>query len=352
MLFSTTPQSPPEYGDKITEILERYDQPSQVRISSPYVTTGGLNNLLLNNSGDDWAEMSKSKWIVGINQGVTSADALRVISTHSDAELRVFLPREKLTESALRKDPYLHAKVLAIKSESNSDQQSLIVTSANITSSAMGNTPRNYELGIHQSYPDSLTVNELDQFHRWWNEVWSQSIKIDEEWIGNYEEIRGEISREIIETPEDSNEYTVEDASDAKYMWTDTGGMQGEERYLLEIKEELAEFFDEKCDSVGNIMIEHRSQKYNRRIKYDEGHYTPQWRVYLPTDFAIHDKSYYRYKTAFFEKKRDENGNRFYRLEISEMDGQEVDVWEKKADESGVQSETAAGAKSRRYGYW
>lgn len=352
MLFPTTPQSSPEYGDKIHDIIEKYDPPRQIRICSPFVTSDGIKNFLFNSQGDNWAEMYNSKWVVGINQGVTSPDALREISIFSDVELRVFLPREKLTERALRKDPYLHAKVMTLESESNSDQQSLIVTSANITGSAMGGTPRNYELGIHQSHPDSLTMRELDQFHRWWNEVWSQSTEIDDEWIDNYKSIRSNISREVTETPEERVDYTGEDASNAKYMWTDTGSMQGQARYLLEIKEELAEFFDEKSESVGHISIAHNGREYDQLIKFSEGHYSPQWRVFLPTDFAAHDDSYYPYKTAFFEKMRDDNGNRSYRLKISDMDDSNVDAWIKKADESGVQSQTDAGENSRRYGYW
>lgn len=351
MLISTTPAHCPNYGEEIQETVNLYEQPVRVGVSSPYVTPDGLQRFSSDSSGNDWTEVCESQWVIGINQGITSPEVLRELHSNPNATVRVFLPREKITNEALRKDPHLHAKVTGIGSKSNQDQQSLIVSSANITGSAMGETPRNYELGIHQSYPDSLTQDDIQQFRAWWEKIWSQSVQVNENLIDSYEEVRNDISKEIVEDPKDSGEIKG-GVNEAKYMWTDTGAMQGEKRYLLEIKGELAEFFDEKCNTVGVMKIEHNGRMYDRKIKFDEGHYSPQWRVYLPTDFSAHDESYYRYKSAFFEKMRDENGNRYYRLEVREMDHSDVDTWMRKSGESGTQKETDAGQNSRRYGYW
>lgn len=351
MLISTTPAHSPNYGEEIRETVTLYDQPVRVGVSSPYVTPNGLQKFSSDSSGNNWTEICESQWVVGINQGITSPDVLRELHSNPNATVRVFLPRERITDEALRRDPYLHAKVTGIGSRSNQNQQSLIISSANITDSAMGEAPRNYELGIHQSYPDSLSKDDIQEFRAWWKKIWSQSVQVDEDLIGSYEEVRNEISKEVLEEQKE-NGGVRDDATEAKYMWTDTGAMQGEKRYLLEIKEELAEFFDEKCNGVEEIKIEHNGRMYDRKIKFDEGHYSPQWRVYLPTAFSGHDEGYYRYKSAFFEKKKDENGNRYYRLEVRGMDHSDVDMWMKKSAESGTQKETDAGRNSRRYGYW
>lgn len=347
MLFPTTPTHSPNYDEEIRALVNQYDSPVRVGVTSPYVTSDGLREF----TSGDWIEESESRWLVGLNQGITTPSVLRDLHSDSNTTLRVFLPRDELTDEALKREPRLHAKVAGVGSKSNHDQQSLIISSANITGSAMGVTPSNYELGVCQSYPDSLSKEAIEQFREWWEEVWSHGVDVDESLIDSYESIRNNISKEVTE---DSKNYggLEGEANEAKYMWTDTGSMQGEDRYLLEIKEEIADFFHEKCRGTGQLTIEHRGKKYDRKIKFDEGHYTPQWRVYLPTDFSAHDESYYRYKSAFFEKRRDEYGNRYYHLEIRETSHTDVDMWKKKSDEYGVQSETDAPVNSRRYGYW
>lgn len=328
-------------------MVSQYDSPVGVGVTSPYVTSDGFQEFI----STDWIEESESQWLIGLNQGITTPSVLRDLQSHSNATLRVFLPRNELTDESLKREPHLHAKVAGVGSKSSHDQQSLIISSANITGSAMGATPSNYELGVCQSYPDSLSAEAIEQFCDWWKEVWSHGVDVDENLIDSYENIRSDISKEVTEESQDYAELEG-NANEAKYMWTDTGSMQGQNRYLLEIKEELADFFYEKCRGTGRLTIEHRDEKYDRKIKFDEGHYTPQWRVYLPTDFSAHNEEYYRYKSAFFEKRRDEYGDRYYHLEIRDTSHTDVDMWEERSDEYGVQSETDAPVNSRRYGYW
>lgn len=347
MILPTGPNATPDYAKQIHEILDKMEDPPVGGLAFPYVTNDGLNNLCVY-GGSDWRNQCRSRWLVGLNQGITTPAALRELRDCSNTEIRVFLPRGQIDKHTLVRNPFLHAKIAAFISKANQQQREFIITSANATGSAMGTKPDNYEFGARLSFPESLDKQDLKQFRDWWEEVWDHGVKASSSIIDEYEDIRENVSRD---PPEAEPESTITESVDATFMWTETGAMQGEKRYLLEIKEELANFFNEKSSSESDIRIEFRDKKWKRKIKYDEGHYSPQWRVYLPMDFSAHNEQYYRYKVARFEKCYDKQG-RYYKLEVRESNHSDVEKWRGKSEQLGVKGRTSPGPNGREYGYW
>ena len=349
MIFPTGPGKPPDYAEQIHKLLAEMEEPRTGGLAFPYVTESGIKHFCIHN-GSDWRDRCNTQWLVGLNQGITTPAVLRELSNRSGAEVRVFLPRGKVDKQALARNPFLHAKIAAFISKTNQRQREFIITSANATGSAMGKTPDNYEFGVELSFPDSINKNEMNQFRDWWEEVWENGVKATNSIINEYETIREDLSQYPPEADLE-NYSSISEVADATFMWTETGAMQGQKRYLLEINEELANFFEEKSSSTSEIIIEFRGRRWRRKIKYDEGHYSPQWRVYLPTEFDAHNEQFYQYMIACFEKCYSRAG-RYYRLKIRESSHNDVDQWERKSEQLGVKDKTAPGANGRKYGYW
>lgn len=145
-------------------------------------------------------------------------------------------------------------------------------------------------------------------------------------------------------------------ASNADNMWIETGGTSSVNRYQIDLKEELAEFFDEKTDGEARVNLEFSDSDFpgqQLRKKDEEHHFTPQWRLYLPTDFPEYDDDYYPHTVVKFEKKQ-KGGERWYELEVADVDSNTHNQWRNEADSSGTRDSTEAvdPSESREYGYY
>jgi len=147
------------------------------------------------------------------------------------------------------------------------------------------------------------------------------------------------------------------DISDADTFWIETGAMQGEDRYILEISEQLANFFEEKSGSATTIAIRHQDTVWpSRDFKHHSSdHYTPQWRIFFPTAFSQCSQTYYPDKVARFEKDTADTqwySGRCYNLELRNPSHSDVDQWRQKAESRGVKDSTGQGSQGRKYGYY
>lgn len=143
----------------------------------------------------------------------------------------------------------------------------------------------------------------------------------------------------------------------ADVFWIETGAMQGEERYILEIAEHLANFFEEKQGIASQIAINHQGNVWSSQNfkRHESDHYTPQWRVFLPTAFSQHSQSYYPDKVARFEKEMVDTAwhtGRCYDLELRNPSHSDVDAWRQEAEAHGETGTTGQGDKGREYGYF
>ena len=147
------------------------------------------------------------------------------------------------------------------------------------------------------------------------------------------------------------------DIAKAEVFWIETGAMQGEKRYILEIAEHLADFFEEKQGSATTVPIRHQGVVWkNQDFKHHSSdHYTPQWRLFLPTAFSEFSQDYYRHKVAKFEKET-ANTQWFqgecYNLKLRKPSHVEVEDWKDKAEAKGEKGRTGQGNQGREYGYY
>lgn len=145
--------------------------------------------------------------------------------------------------------------------------------------------------------------------------------------------------------------------STADVFWIETGAMQGEKRYILEFSEELAEFFEEKKGKNTTIAIRHQGAVWSSQdFKFhDADHYTPQWRIFLPTAFSQFSQTYYPNKVARFEKDTADDKwytGRVYNLTLRGPSHADVDEWRQESDAQGVRENTGQGKDGREFGYY
>lgn len=142
--------------------------------------------------------------------------------------------------------------------------------------------------------------------------------------------------------------------SDAEVFWIETGAMQGEKRYILEFGENLADFFDEKAGTDTTIAIGYNGYTWpTQDFKFhDADHYTPQWRVFLPTAFGGFSPTHYPDKIARFKKKENDDVGRYYDLEVRKPTDTVVDEWRSKASSEGILDATGQGGSGREYGFY
>jgi HKD family nuclease len=218
MFFAGGPGRPIELGESVQEAVANTSTPCRVRIGFAYVTQGGIPSLCEDNSGSDWRDMASSEWLIGVDQGITEPGALRELSAHKDADVRVLIPSGNLSRDALYKRPRFHAKVALVESTSVNNAASLITTSANLTASALDNLPTNYEIGMMQSTSGGLTSDDIDEFSEWWESAWSRSTPITDDFLAEYEDIREDFLDNNPDIQKYESSTTVTQASEATHL--------------------------------------------------------------------------------------------------------------------------------------
>ncbi|WP_162562338.1 hypothetical protein [Salinigranum rubrum] len=145
--------------------------------------------------------------------------------------------------------------------------------------------------------------------------------------------------------------------ADATVFWIETGAMQGEKRYILEVAEHLAEFFDERGRKDGTIAIGHQGTVWpSQEFKpHDSDHYSPQWRIFLPRAFSQFSPTYYPNKVARFEKDTTDGQwytGPYYDLVLRNPSHTDVDRWRKNTESQGFRDFTGQGDTGREFGYY
>lgn len=344
MFFTGGPGKPIELGDQIHSAIDDVSSPGEVRIGFAYATKSGISSLCVDDSGTDWRNKTASKWMIGLDQGITEPAALRELANHSDTDLRVLIPGGKLNRDALYRRPRFHAKVAMIESGSSGESH-LVTTSANMTASALEDKPTNYEIGMTQSTSTGLTNSDIDAFDEWWESAWSRSQQVTDSLLGEYDRIRDDYFGDNPDIREFESSTSVNHASEAKHLWIETKKMTGGSGNQVEFNTELSPFI---ASEYGEITIIFNG------TTYDNCSVTPRVTdppfgqeitpVYLPTGFD------YTHSTIHLERLSDDpSGRPQYELTVADQSNDIVDEWRQKADRDGVRGQTGGG---RDYGYY
>lgn len=347
MFFAGGPGRPIPIYDYVEESLQDIDEPREVRAGFAYATEDGISDLCTAN-GDDWRDDVRSKWIIGLDQGITSVGALEDLNDRPDTEVRVIYPGDTLTRETLNRRPRFHAKILFLESDRTSGQEHLITTSANMTGSALGRLPTNYEVGLVKSRGSGLSDDEVETFEDWWELAWSESEPVTADLLDRYEEARSAYRDRNPDVSEYERAETVEYASDAEGLYAETLAMTAGSRNQLELPQDCTGFFSESGTLPANVDIQYGGRTYpdcslGTRVT-DPPFGVEICLLYLPTEFD------YQYSVVHLEKVESGSpGNPVFEMTIADTDDDIVDEWRERARRDGVVDETAGG---REYGYY
>lgn len=344
MLITGGPGRPIGLGEQIHEAIEDINSSKKVRAGFAYATEAGVSSLCENDSGRDWRDEVRSKWIIGIDQGITEPDALRALDNHRNAEVRVLVPGGDITRQSLYVRPRFHAKVVFIQSEATGAAH-LINSSANMTASALEDRPTNYEVGTIQSTGSGLTDADVQEFDEWWEHAWSRSQEVTGRLLTTYEDVRDDWFDSNPDIQEFESSESVNHASEAECLFIETRAMTGGSRNQIELSEELSPFIE---DRYGEITIEfdgvtHTGCSVSPRVTDPPFgmNITP---VYLPTGYD------YTYSYVHLEKLPFGAGEEpIYGLTVADPSDNIVDQWRERADTQGHRDQTGGG---REYGYY
>jgi HKD family nuclease len=352
VIIPSGPEIPEDYQRIIDTEVDDLDQNCSIRVVCPYVTSAGLSSLW-GEGGSSWQSGRTSEWIIGLNQGITEPEALRELLEFGD-ELnpRVFLPEESVSTHALHNDPQIHAKGYIL---TDSNDGAIISGSANITESAIGDDPSNYELG---SVSRELSKEDKENLSEWWGKMRSQTTELTTDLIEKYSDIieGGQFSSSTEPTGQVRQPTPIETS---RHLWIYTSDLSSGSRHQLDMKRGLAAFFsDEEDDYSISLVIDGEPYPGNEIVYRPDKHTVPQWRLHLPTTsdgFSPHEEDTRFWCNKYIQFEELVEGENRYRLHTESSENDRVEGWRAKAQEFGVNSKTGTvGGRGQRreYGFY
>jgi HKD family nuclease len=348
MIFAGGPGKSLSLGETVEDAVSSCSSPRLVRSGFAYITETGLETFLRGKSTDDWRELTESKWIVGLDQGITEPAALRELRSPDNAEARVYIPGGTLSKKALTSRPRFHAKTVSIESYQNPSQRHLLVSSSNLTRAALGGTPTNYELGLAKSVAEGLTPEEVKTFDKWWESIWEDTQPITDDLIEQYKGLRDEINEQNPALEKYESSELVEHASDGRCLWIETEEMTGGSRNQMEFSDELSGFFTRPSDDTDQVIIKFGGSVHDDRplnIRTTDPPYGVQiCKLGLPTGYNYRNKVVHLQKVLANPSEKPK-----YKLSVRNKSHTDVDEWKQLSRNNGVLGETGGG---REFGYY
>lgn len=317
--------------------------PRRLRAGFAFATHGGVTALFDGVSNEpQWLAIEK-KFLIGISQCITEPNALRMLANLQNSEVRMYIPGGRLQRSALFSPPVFHPKLVCLETASRPRRIFLLSSSANLTASAIGAMPRNYEFGVSVS-TDSSDLTFDKRFSPWWRSVWNEAKPVTKARLERYASIRHEAIQKnpdflhIVDPP-----ATV---SDAKQLWIEVGKGSGIQRHQVEFNETLASFFGPVLRGKVILTLHSKGQIWNDRpLTHKKTTYKVDiWRLGMPTlkkgGVPIKDRVIRFSKT---------DSPREFSIEVQDLGSASVRKWERTANLHGHIGQTR-GTHARRYG--
>lgn len=321
---------------------------SLVKAGYAYATWGGVDRFTsLFKSSVNWQEIPK-QFLIGIHHGITEPSALELLRALNRSELRIFVPGGRLTADALISTPLFHPKVTAITDARSKRVKFLQAGSANLTSSAAGKRPKNYEIAIALQNERGSGPIPSGEFLSWWSEIWSQSRIADKALIARYAALRldllrrSPILRHSVGPP--SN------IGSAQYFFAEVGAGSGPPgfRHQVEFPESLTVFFGKPRRYRRSLTLRSRGASWvDRPLSYKETTFGVEiWRLGMPTQNAGGDPIAHR---AIRFGRTDDRDT--FDFEVVDVGSAEFDEWTRSANAIGHLG-TTHGHAGRQYGFY
>ena len=313
-----------------------------------YATFGGVNELLSHaETNESWIPLSK-RFIIGIHQGITEPSALELLRELPRAKVRIFIPGGRLTPKALVAQPLFHPKVIAITNERTDKLTFLQAGSANLTSSALSDVPRNYEFSISVAAARSTLPDWTKEFGDWWSHIWNQSRVVDRRLIRRYADVRMSVLEQ--------NPILKMEAGPPSHMqvaerfFVEVGAASGPPglRHQVEFPEWLAAFFGKPKRHRRNLTLSNDVATWNARpLSHKVTTFGVEiWRLGMPTQRRGGDPIAHR----AIRFKRTDDPDTFH-FQVADTQSATFLGWKKAANMSG-QFGSTHGQQPRMYGFY
>jgi hypothetical protein len=250
-----------------------------------YATLGGVQQFIAHvERNANWHPIAK-RIVIGIHHGITEPSALELLRAMPKSAIRIYIPGNRLTTDALVAKPLFHPKVIALSNMNLTALKFLQAGSANLTWSAIGKTPRNYEMTVAIEADSGAALKSSEAYGKWWSGIWAQSQVVDEAIIRRYADIRlrilerNPILRQSTEPPAN--------IGIAEYFFLEVGAASGPpgQRHQVEFPESLVEFFGKPLRRRRNLTLATGTLTWSGRpLSYKITTYGVDiWRLGMPT---------------------------------------------------------------------
>lgn len=273
-------------AEAVRELLAGTRGKLELKIGCPFVSDAGLEALVGPlDSTPRWSTAPKA-WLVGVHHGITEPAALRTIHSMPRSECRLFTNGERFSTRSLRSYPIFHAKIISVEkvSDGGLSLAGLIVSSANLTRAALGNSNHgtNYEAGASLIVSDAAARTA---WPGWWLAAWNQGLPLTPPLIEQYERFRDKFlvdNRVVMDLVDPPSSRLL---ASAPTLWIQAGAMSGGSRNQVEFNRELAAFFADPIPVTRTLTIRAGGKVWNDRpLSYKITTYGVEiWRFSLPT---------------------------------------------------------------------
>lgn len=236
----------------------------------------------------------RKRWLIGLENGLTQPEALRVLAELDDSEVRVPFGRELIESTSLRGKRFFHPKVYAARSPAG-----LVVVSASGNLTRGGLLENVEQFLAWRSDPGDPVEAE---FSSWWSRRWRSADPVDAALIEAYAEVRPKLRARESSGETEATDSLVEqepaptDLAGASWLWIEaTGPLEGGSNNQLELMLDAHHFFypdgeparDEKRSLIFVDAAGATYENPDRVIHYNGPPLMPKgnsmWRIRLPT---------------------------------------------------------------------
>lgn len=246
-----------------------------------YVTDTGVNTLQ-ETLPVCFSDNVNQEWLTSIENGITHPEALRILSSQSNSEVRVPNGEEQLSNMSLDAESLFHPKFSWVTRDTTHD---LVLGSANLTRRALYS---NWEMNVHlegvTKTQNSDTLSDLDS---WWETAWENATVIDNSFIDEYASLRKDyIDRNPPSVLQRSSGNPIS-LHEANVLWTEVDTVMGYNDHQIEVPLACSPHFSRRPSIFDDgdqvyVTFTFRGRQYDERSI--RGHPNQMCRVNLPNE--------------------------------------------------------------------
>lgn len=343
-----SPGSPHELFDSFDQALGASSNDARFLAGFAYATLEGVHRFISHAEiTNAWGPISK-RFVIGIHHGITEPSALDFLRGVNKSEVRIFIPGGKLTTQALVATPVFHPKVFALTSSNTKVVRFLQVGSANLTSAAISDLPKNYEVAIALRAGGQASLGATLKFTNWWSKIWTESRAVDKNLIARYADVRLKV---LDQNPILRHAAGVpSNIQGAQYLFLEVGAASGPPglRHQVEFPESLAAFFGKPVPYRRDLTLSKAGTTWPARpLSHKVTTYGVDiWRLGMPTQNSGGEPIAQR--AILFKRTNDA---KTFEFDVADTQSKAFTEWKNAANTLGHLGATQ-GQRPRVYGFY